>query len=480
MKRTVYWFILRTYKKTIMNNTTNLFEYQNREKLPVDNESFKNFLNEIWKSRITESLIKDKDSGFYQQRSEQQKFISFQEDNYFKCQNYVGVIKYQDQTINLLPKIFYIKDKLYSSKEIQAIHNHILWWLSYCNKFKFPKSVLSLSYQKSNLFEVLVYLFARFTRDLFSTTLYQSFEEVSNENRFMKGRMDIGPYSKNISKGRWQVLSCTYDSFEYDTLFNRIVKYVTKLLLMNTENLENKNLLREVLFILEDVEDINATYEDCARVNVNPMFNEMNIVMDYCKIFLKNSVIQYFNNQIRVFAFLLPMEYIFEDFIYGFIDNNFPELNAKQQESSEFLAKVNGRNIFQMKHDIIIKVNDEPVIIDTKYKIVYPNMEYEDVKFGVAQSDIYQMISYAVRRNAKDIKMFYPGTLTESAYEQNELQFEVIDKFSDTKILISVIKLPIIKSDWSNFSPELKLENNFAEAEDKLKERIRGSLHFIV
>ena len=50
------------------------------------------------------------------------------------------------------------------------------------------------------------------------------------------------------------------------------------------------------------------------------------IVLDYCIVW------SYYNkSQLKVFAFLLPMEYVFEDFIYGFTKKEMKDINAKAQ-----------------------------------------------------------------------------------------------------------------------------------------------------
>ncbi|MBK6989184.1 MAG: hypothetical protein IPH33_13750 [Bacteroidetes bacterium] len=55
-----------------------------------------------------------------------------------------------------------------------------------------------------------------------------------------------------------------------------------------------------------------------------------------------------------------------------------------------------------MRNDIYI---DELLIIDTKYKI---RSNDDGLKAGVSQSDLYQMVSYAIRRNCKNVLLLYP------------------------------------------------------------------------
>ncbi|MDY4888647.1 MAG: hypothetical protein SO135_02725 [Sphaerochaetaceae bacterium] len=137
----------------------NLFEYQNKRDISDTLEKeLEEFLDEIWAKR--------EKNTFYEQEEidkvENQQFIQFlHKTNQIKSNNYVGVIHYNDHRINLLPKIFFKPDKEYQENDIQKIQNHILWWLSYCRKIRFPNYQTSLDSMKSDFFEVLIYLFSR-------------------------------------------------------------------------------------------------------------------------------------------------------------------------------------------------------------------------------------------------------------------------------------------------------------------------------
>jgi 5-methylcytosine-specific restriction enzyme subunit McrC len=64
-----------------------------------------------------------------------------------------------------------------------------------------------------------------------------------------------------------------------------------------------------------------------------------------------------------------------------------------------------------MRHDILITSRNKPerkIIIDTKYKLRYPESRTE-AKKGIAQSDMYQMTSYALRRGCTEVLLLYPN-----------------------------------------------------------------------
>jgi 5-methylcytosine-specific restriction enzyme subunit McrC len=66
---------------------------------------------------------------------------------------------------------------------------------------KFPNYQTSLDSTQSDFFEILIYLFAKYTRELLSNTIYQQYEEVNEELSFMKGRLNTDEYiTENAAK----------------------------------------------------------------------------------------------------------------------------------------------------------------------------------------------------------------------------------------------------------------------------------------
>ena len=414
----------------------NLFEYQNKVDIQGSFEGLESFLDEIWNSRKKNSFYSENGND----KIESQRFLQFiHKSNELKSNKYVGVIHYEGNKINLLPKIFFDSEKEYQTNEVNQIQNHILWWLSYCRKIKFPNYQASLGSAKSDFFEVLIYLFSKYTRELLNSSIYQQYEEVNRELSFIKGRLNTNEYiNENLSKGKWHKLNCTYDAFVFDNEFNRIMKYVTTLLFNVTSSQDNKKNLREILFILDEVTDERATAEQCSRISFNPIFGGFETVRDYCLLFLTNCISFDYKNDLKLFAFLLPMEYVFEDFIFGFIDKELEQVTAKAQRSDTYLDE---GKAFNLKPDLWLKTEHKSLIADTKYKIVYS--DEKDPKKGISQNDLYQMLAYAVRFEVDEIILFYPNTIKQDQEEETELTIK--DDLADGKeISIRAFQLPII------------------------------------
>lgn len=428
----------------------NLFEYQNKVDIPESFEGLEEFLDNLWNSREKNSFYLENDKN----KIESQRFLQFiYKSNELKSNKYVGVIHFNNKKLNLLPKIFFDPKRDYSVQEINQIQNHILWWLSYCRKIKFPNYQSSLSTLQSDFFEVLIYLFSKYTRELLNSSIYQQYEEVNQELSFIKGRLNTNQYiNENLAKGKWHKLNCTFDSYVTDNEFNRIVKYVSNLLFQVSSNHDNKKNLREILFVLDEVSDVKASAEQCSKIVFNPMFGEFEIVRDYCQLFLSNSVSFDYKDDLKLFAFLLPMEYVFEDFIFGFIEKELSEVSARSQRSDIYLDE---GKIFNLKPDLWLKTKDKSLIADTKYKIIYSNDE--DPKKGISQNDLYQMLAYAIRFDADEILLFYPNTITD--YETGQSELIIKDTLAKGKeVSIKALQLPILNKELLNTPLRLNMD----------------------
>ncbi|MBB6462389.1 McrC family protein [Flammeovirga kamogawensis] len=450
----------------------NLFEYQNKVVADdIDLESLDLFLDEIWVNREVNSWYNEKGES---KAIETQRFIqTLHKTNELKSNKYVGVVQFEGHTINLLPKVFYKQGKEYSKDEVGQMQNHILWWLSYCRKIKFPSYQTTLGDVKSDFFEVLIYLFAKYTRKLLATSIYQNYEEQSSELNHIKGRLNTNEYIRqNLSKGNWHKLNCSYDAFVMDNKFNRIIKYVANLLFTVTQNSDNKKYLREILFFLDEVSDEQATASQCATISFNPVFEEFTTVRDYCQLFLSNAISFSYKNELKLFAFLLPMEYVFEDFIFGFIEKELEEITAKAQVSDKYLDT---KNTFNLKPDLLIKTGTKNYIADTKYKIVYT--DESDPKKGISQTDLYQMLAYAIRFKVDEIILFYPNTINN--YQEKIAHLTIEDEWGDgKKIDIHAYQIPFLSNEVMSmaFKGNVELETLFSGLRNELITELSNSL----
>jgi 5-methylcytosine-specific restriction enzyme subunit McrC len=143
------------------------------------------------------------------------------------------------------------------------------------------------------------------------------------------------------------------------------------------------------------------------------------------------------------------MEYIFEDFLAGFLENKFSkDWKIEYQKSDEYLSNI--PRVFNMQHDIFLTSrhgSKRKVIVDTKYKLRQDNFK-TDPKKGIAQADLYQMVSYAFKRGCTDIILVYPNISDELNTADN---FTIISGFSGAdEITVTAMEIPF--SSLTNFN----------------------------
>jgi 5-methylcytosine-specific restriction enzyme subunit McrC len=415
-----------------------LFEWQSAFLDATQDETNRlvEYLAGVWSNRqryVTqeENLSEEE---IHERDIQKQRFFDFTIDGKISARNYVGLVQFEGRRIEVYPKIFANDISL----DFQRWQLNLLYWLTYCRKIKFPFTKGNVShFQFDDFLELLIYIFANYVQEVISSQPFQSYQSVEEETAFLKGRLSFDRYvTQNLATGKWQNFHCTYEPFVYDNLFNRIVKLVTQKLNSISKNSLNKEKLNEILFLLDDVSDTLCTASDCEKVRLNPLHDDHGSVLQLCKLFLSKEVIDLEGKDESNFCFLVPMEYVFEDFIYGFVSQKWPLLDIRSQ-SSTYLATRSGNNVFLIKNDLYVP---NKLVLDTKYKI----REATDLKAGVNQSDMYQMVSYALRRSCNTVMLLYPQTNIAS---DTDIEFKIASNMLNQPIRIHAKSVDITFSD---------------------------------
>lgn len=419
------------------------FEYEQYPlEVPGLRASLEPYLREIWKARSFPYA-----SDFEPEPTEEiekpayQPFFRFDGDT-IHAKNYIGFVQLEGHLLEVYPKVFR-QGGLNQDKGMML--KHIFFWFRYCRKIRFPYSETNLdSSPETNIPELLIWLFASQCLETIQTNPYHTYEETSEILASPRGRIDFQAYTRNgLAKGLYHRIDCVHEPFVYDNQVNRVIKYVCRLLQPLARFGDTNELLRKIIFTLDDVEDIPCHASSIHSVGLNPFFSEYAPILDWCKRFLEQHLYSHRPYELKTWSLLLPMEYVFEDFIAGFMELEFPGWKLEYQKSDLYLS--DSPKAFQMKHDIFLQNRQNRglhVIVDTKYKS--RNYKYGDSKRGVSQADMYQVFSYAVRRNCSNILLIYPN------YQEvceAPVHFDIDAPWMPTsKIIITVIEIPF----WSS------------------------------
>jgi 5-methylcytosine-specific restriction enzyme subunit McrC len=414
-----------------------------------DRETLEPYLKEVWQQRFFEQ------ERYSDDEMETQGIIRF-DGNIAKAKNYVGFIQTEKDQIEIYPKVF--KNHHLDSNNILLYQRHLFFWFDYCKKWKFPFSKINLkTFTHTDLPELIISLIARRFCDVISQSPILLYEEFEEGLQMPKGRINIPRYiTTGLSNGNHHVIECDLEPLQYDNRLNRIIKYVSRLLHLKAKFRETRQLINDVIFLLDDVEDVICTSRQLDTIRINSFFYDYNEIIDLCRLVLDQQLYsdQYYEH--RQWSLLFPMEYVFEDFIAGFIESKFsPKWKVEYQKSDMYLTD---ERIFQMKHDILLtsKATGQIILVDTKYKI--RDRANHDKKKGIIQSDLYQMTSYAFRRGCNAVLLLYPNCSEEV---QKDITINISSGFStNDKIKVVAAEVPF----WSM--------DKFPSVSEKLTEKL--------
>ena len=422
-----------------------LFEFGNYLELPFGQEKtqrLKQYLNKVWQNR---TLFYEDASA---QLSKPQRLFDFDE-NRIKARNYVGFFRFEGIEFHVLPKIFNVSP----TPSPDLCFQHVLYYLSYSQRIRFPFSLTRIDSNPSLFLpEICIFLFAAYVENLLVEQPTQLYQERTEELSFLKGQLAVDQYVKeNLATGNWQKLHSRHTPLLYDNLFNQIVKYTTRWLLSVSQHKPTLERLQHIMHLLKPVSNVAVSYEDCFKVRFNEKKSAQQAIIDMCTMFLGNEMINYQVGQKYNFAFLLPMELIFEDFIAGFIQKHFPEWQA-QIHPKNYLGKSRqdanqkSKNVGLIQPDIVLQ--NPPMIMDTKYKVRGENQ-------GVEDSDLYQMLAYAVGFECEKLVLLYPQLFGQEKIQSSQNHCQISSKLLPETLSIYANNLVITTSHKINMGKEL-------------------------
>lgn len=413
---------------------------------------FEDFLQTNWNQRAI----------FYEDnyKTSKQQFIKFIRNNAIKTNKYIGTIIYQSEKINIFPKVFKeSKDDSNTSNltEKHLFHN-IVNWIEYCNKFDYPFLNINAELKDSDsLMDLFITLYIGYVSSSIERGLYYQYIDQTDNLKVIKGKFNVVDYiTKKIPCGQYNEFECSYSSFEYDNLINRIIKYTCNQLLKITFGKNFKKLCR-IMNKLDQVTLISCNPNDCDNIRLNNMQKQYKIILSMSKMILLNKFSDYDMDINESFCFLFPTELLFEGFIGGFMKETLTDIGGKvklQQSDMPLIEEINYNNAslgsaFTMKHDIVATLGNKIIILDTKYKEISRfdgdvNNVSKIIKNEPKQTDLYQVLEYARKRNVSDVYLLYPMY----RYETKEPYFPTgISKSQSLNINIHFIRLPFIFED---------------------------------
>jgi len=336
------------------------------------------------------------------------EILSFTRQGTLKPQQYVGIIQTKSGfVLEILPKISDKNNKT-KSKEI------LLKMLKTLKKSPFKHfQKANLKIEKLPLFEIFIFMFLEEVGVLIQKGIKSEYISKEENLNFLKGKLKISQHIiKNIThKERFFV---EYDEYLQNRIENQIIKTTLLFLQKKSKSSQNQQLIRQYLFIFDEIDKIFNIKTAFDKVNINRNLKHYENVLLLSKIFLLNKSFSSYKGDNVVFALLFDMNKLFESYVgHCFKRAN---LNVNLQHQKHHLLTQNNTKYFKLKPDIYI--NDKNIILDTKWKQINSQND-------ISQSDLYQMFAYVMRYDAQEVYLIYPKIAN---LKINEFKFDGTEK----------------------------------------------------
>lgn len=378
----------------------------NSSELEIDSVSFQSLTNFIEENQNQDDI--DKAFSIYQKKGK--RFI--------KVKNYVGVIETkQGVVIEILPKTFIGKNGEEADKDDSK--KLLLTMLKTLKNSPFIN--LNVAHLKEqNNFPILEVFIASFLDELIKLTskeLRGDYVSRQENSKFLKGKLLLKEHIKfnSINKARFY---CHFDEFNTNIPPNKLIKSTLTRLFSITSSNQNKKKIIKSLQHFDSVNICSNVDSDIAycKTRAKALSNYGNLIV-WSEVFLKNKSFTNFHGNSINQAILFPMEKVFESYIAFLLKRHCHGITIDAQDKRYcFISQqkdINDLNYsikkFALKPDIVI--NNDEVIIDTKWKI----LNTDSKKYDIKEADIYQMHAYGKRyqdentdKTAPRLGLIYP------------------------------------------------------------------------
>ena len=311
--------------------------------------------------------------------------------------NYVGILETPCGTrIEILPKISEKEDSQAATKVLLKM----LSTVHKLNMHRFENS--SLQTLNRPLFEILIGYFLKEVSDVIKKGVRSQYTRVQASKPYLKGQLQT---SKQINQrpGCLNSFHIAYDEFSPDRAENRLIRSALGQVMKWSKNSDNLRLGSELQFALDDIPHSGNHVLDFRQWSNERSLIHYRTVKPWCELILSYQSPVSLSGQYNGISMLFPMESLFERYVAIKLGKSLPHsLKLTNQASSCSLVthtpySGKSQEWFRLKPDIVVseKNSHEPLYVaDTKWKRINQKHATAKQKYGISQSDMYQMFAY--------------------------------------------------------------------------------------
>lgn len=358
-----------------------------------------------------------------------------------QVQNYAGVILCPDGTqIEVLPKVAKHSDvnpmgdnRSSDNKSItERARLSLLMMLKSLKQFRHIETeVASIKKQKMPLMEIFIAQFLTAVNYLIKKGIKSDYVREQSNSPFLKGKLLHSQQLKHnfINRHKFYV---EYDAYLMDRAENRLIHSALGKVAGYTQVTKSKKLVQELLFAFDEVPLSTNYKDDFSRIKLQRGMQHYDVPISWARLILQGYSPQSMLGENNAYSLLFPMEAVFESFVAQYLKKKVlhpSTLSAQVQSKS--LVTYDAKNYFRLRPDLLITTPGlGSIVLDTKWKLIDMTKPEGENKFGLSQSDFYQMLGYGYKylHAEGELVLIYPKTSSFQASFEHSFNYDIAGK----------------------------------------------------
>jgi len=266
---------------------------------------------------------------------------------------------------------------------------------------------------------------------------------IEEEQRYLRGQLNIVKQMRQ-APGRAHIFNIRHDLFLPDRPENRLLKAALMRVCKTTKQSDTWRLSHELAGLLTEIPASDDVKNDFQKWRDDRLMAHYQPIRPWCELVLGQHMPLALRGMTQGISLLFPMEKIFERYVETQLRRQLPTpYTLKVQASGKSLCDHMGRSIFQLRPDFLIQEGSNAIIVlDTKWKLI--STKNRENKYGLSQSDFYQLFAYGHKHLAGKGEMFL-------IYPQSDNFKDVLPQFdfsADLKLWVVPFDLNNDKMQW--------------------------------
>ncbi len=324
--------------------------------------------------------------------------------------SYVGVIRAPNgYQIEVLPKVGRaIGGGIFEARQL------LIEMLSCLHGFRHVVTASAkISAVRMPLLEIFINEFLRTVEHIVKRGLRSDYRERQDNLFALRGKLLVSQHLRQ-NLFRADRFFTEHDEFLTNRPENRLLRSALQRVLMLTGTQANQRLARELDFAFADVQPSTQIKIDFQKIRLDRGMGYYADALEWARLILNDiSPLTGLGNHVAP-SLLFPMEVVFEAYVAKHLARQLmPPLLLKPQARSHHLVRHCERNWFQLKPDLLIRnAESDLLVLDTKWKLLDSLKANGTDKYGLSQTDFYQLQAYGLSylNGVGDVVLIYPKT----------------------------------------------------------------------